>query len=91
MAVMVYTRLIDVTPEQYHEGIAAIQESLDGETPSGARFHAAHVVDETDIQIFEVWDSEEEHQAFVETYVFPLGMEAETETFYHPVHSEVDI
>ncbi len=92
MPVLVFVRIPDMTEEQYHSHV----EATEGEgSPQGRLFHAAHTVDETDIQIVAVWESEEDHQAFVTDYAQPslaeLGLVNGVERYYHPVHSKVDI
>lgn len=88
MAVALFLRWDDVTPEQYEQVRATA--NWEGDTPDGAMFHAAAFAD-GGMRIFDLWESAEAFQAFFEARVMPAvqeaGMPGQPEVELIPVHA----
>jgi hypothetical protein len=87
MAVAMYMQWSGVTPEQYE----AARELVDweGDTPQGALFHAA-AFDEDGLRVFDMWESGEDFERFVEQRLRPgveqVGIEGDPEVEIHEIH-----
>jgi hypothetical protein len=87
MAVVMYMRWTGVTPEQYD----AAREIVDweGETPEGALFHAA-AFDDDGLRVFDMWESGEAFQRFVDERlkagVEEVGIEGDPEVEIYEIH-----
>jgi hypothetical protein len=77
----------DVTLEQYDEA----REKIDweGDVPDGAIFHVASYGDDG-FRVFDLWESPEQFQRFVEARLMPgvreVGIEGEPEVHLQEVH-----
>jgi hypothetical protein len=87
VAIAMYMRWSGVTPEQYE----AAREVVDweGQRPDGAQFHAA-AFDGDGIRVFDMWDSAEDFQRFVDERLMPgvqeVGMEGEPDVEILEIH-----
>jgi hypothetical protein len=58
--------------------------------PDGASFHVASPEEDGTLRVFDIWDSPEQFQAFVETRIMPalqtLGIETDAEIHICEVH-----
>jgi hypothetical protein len=87
VATAMYMRWDGVTVEQYE----AARERVDweGDSPDGALFHVA-AFEDGGIRVFDLWESGEQFQAFVESRLMPgvkeVGIEGEPDVTLLEVH-----
>jgi hypothetical protein len=86
--VVMSMRWAGVTPEQYEEARQVI--NWEGDVPDGAVLHVAGFADDG-LRVTDVWESEEQFNAFVETRLMPgvqqIGIEGQPDVEFYPVQN----
>jgi hypothetical protein len=76
-----------VTLDQYDEARAKVRWEED--TPEGAVFHAAGL-DGDDLRVYDIWESPQHFQDFVESRLMPavreIGIEGDPEVRFYELH-----
>lgn len=87
MATAMLMRWPGVTIEQYEQ--AREKVGWEDDTPDGAVLHVAGA-DGDDFRVFDIWDSPEQFQRFVEQRLMPavreIGIEGDPEVILYDVH-----
>ena len=92
MATVIMQRWDALSPDQYD----ALRDVVgwDRDVPEGMRFHVASFGDGT-LRMTDVWDSEEQFGAFVQTRILPglqqLGIDGQPEMIVSPAHELTDV
>ena len=71
MALGIYIRHGGFTPEKYQQAISQLEAAGEG-SPKGRSYHAA-LESDGEIQVFDIWESQEEFDAFGVTLMPILG------------------
>jgi hypothetical protein len=86
--VVMSMRWAGVTPEQYEEARQVI--NWEGDVPDGAVLHVAGFADDG-LRVTDVWESEEQFNAFVESRLMPgvqqIGIEGQPDVEFYPVQN----
>jgi hypothetical protein len=92
MTTVIMQRWDALAPEKYDELLELV--GWDRDVPEGMRFHVASF-DDGVLRMTDVWDSEEQFGAFVQTRILPglqqLGIPGQPEMITSPVHELTEV
>jgi hypothetical protein len=90
--VVMSMRWAGVTPEQYEEARQVV--NWEGDVPDGTVLHLAYF-DSNGIRVTDVWESEEQFNAFVESRLMPgvqqVGIEGQPDVEFFPVQNVFNV